>query len=133
MQSTYSQHWWELSTLEKSAKLLGINFDEHVPVHIVPSPCKKAISNQFNIINKLHRYLGFKEKEVLVSSFIYANFNYCPLIWHYWRRRSINNWWSYKLLKGRIHCEMFLSEDFMKYSFRVISWNIRYFHEILLL
>ena len=26
-------------------------------------------------------------------------------------------------IKGRIHCEIFLSEDFMKYSFRVISWN----------
>ena len=26
-------------------------------------------------------------------------------------------------LKGRIHCEIFLSRHFMKYSFRVISWN----------
>ena len=36
-------------------------------------------------------------------------------------------------LKGRIHCEIFLSEHFMKYSFRVISRNIKNFHEILLL
>ena len=37
------------------------------------------------------------------------------------------------LLKGRIHCEIFLSRHFMKYSFRVISWNMKYFHDILLL
>ena len=33
-------------------------------------------------------------------------------------------------LKARIHCETFLSEYFMKYSFRGISWNIKYAHEI---
>ena len=39
----------------------------------------------------------------------------------------------FSFLKGRIHCEIFLSEHFIKYSFRVISWNMKYFHEILLL
>ena len=33
-------------------------------------------------------------------------------------------------LKVKINCETFLSEYFMKYSFRGISWNIKYFHEI---
>ena len=37
------------------------------------------------------------------------------------------------VLKGRIHCEIFLSEHFMNYSFRVILWNMKYFHEMLLL
>ena len=63
-------------TSEKSVKLLGINiddklsFDEHVS-----SLCKKA-NNQLNAISRLHKYLGFKEKEVLINSFVYANFNY---------------------------------------------------------
>ena len=35
-------------------------------------------------------------------------------------------------LKGKVRSEIFLSEDFMKYSFRVISWNLKYFHEILM-
>ena len=34
-------------------------------------------------------------------------------------------------LKGRIHCEIFLSEHFMKYSFRDISWTTKCFHEML--
>ena len=37
------------------------------------------------------------------------------------------------LRKASIHCEIFLSEHFMKYSFRGISGNMKYFHEILLL
>ena len=37
------------------------------------------------------------------------------------------------LFKGRIHCEMFPSEHFIKYNFRGISWTMKYFHEILLL
>ena len=36
-------------------------------------------------------------------------------------------------VKGMIHWEIFFSEDFMKCSFRVILWNIRYFHGTLLL
>ena len=70
-------------TSEKSVKLLGINidnklsFDEHVS-----SLCKKA-SNQLDTKSRLHRYLRFKEKGVLINSFIYAHFNYCPLIWYF--------------------------------------------------
>ena len=33
--------------------------------------------------------------------------------------------------KARIHCENFLSDHFIKYSFRDISLNMKYFHEIL--
>ena len=32
------------------------------------------------------------------------------------------------LLMGKIHCKIFLSEHFMKYSFRIISWNMIYFY-----
>ena len=38
--------------------------------------------------------MGFKEKEVLLKSFVYSNFNYCPLVWHFCSFKS-----SYKILK----------------------------------
>ena len=38
---------------------------------------------QLNPIGRLKRQLGKKELEVIVKSFIYSNFNYCPLIWHH--------------------------------------------------
>ena len=68
-------------TSEKSVKLLGINSDNKLFFdECVSSLCKNA-SNQLNARSRLYRYLRFKEKEVPISSFVYANFNYCPLIW----------------------------------------------------
>ena len=29
-------------------------------------------------------------RKILINSFIYANFNYCPLAWHFSSRKSIN-------------------------------------------
>ena len=79
-------------TSEKSVKLLGINpdnklsFDEHV------SSFLKKASNQLKAKSRLHRYLGFKEKEVPTNSFVYANFNYCRLIWEFCSAKSKENW-----------------------------------------
>ena len=67
---------------ESSVKLLGIeidnklSFDKHIS-----TLCKKA-SNQLNAIGRIQKYMGFKEK-VLINSFVYSNFNYCPLVWHF--------------------------------------------------
>ena len=63
--------------------LLGIsidsklNFDSHIS-----DLCKKA-SMQLNALNRLKAYIGNKEMEILINSFIYSNFNYCPLVWHF--------------------------------------------------
>ena len=46
-------------------------------------------SNQLNAISRLHIHLGFKKKEVLDNSFVYANFNHCPLIWHFCSAKSV--------------------------------------------
>ena len=67
----------------KSVKLLRINTDNKLSLdEHVSSLCKKA-SNQVNVIIRLHRYLRFDEKGVFINSFVYANFNYCPLVWHF--------------------------------------------------
>ena len=28
-------------------------------------------------------FMGFKEKLILINIFVYSNFNYCPLVWHF--------------------------------------------------
>ena len=33
--------------------------------------------------------MGKSEKVAIVNSFIYANFNYCPLVWHFSTCKSI--------------------------------------------
>ena len=37
---------------------------------------------QLNALGRLQQYMGKPEKVAIVKSFIYANFNYCPLVWH---------------------------------------------------
>ena len=65
---------------ESSVLLLGLeidsklNFDKHVS-----KLCHKS-AGQLNGLNRLNRYLGFEEKKMLINSFIYGNFNYCPFV-----------------------------------------------------
>ena len=97
-------------TLEKFVKLLGVtidnksSFDEHVS-----SLCKKA-SNQLNVVTRLHSYLGFKEKEVLLNSFVYASYNYCPLICHFCSAKSVRKIEQIQTRTLRILCNDFDSD-----------------------
>ena len=74
---------------EKNVKLLGVtideklNFDEHVSFL-----CKKAAA-QLNAISRIKYNLGQKEKEAILNSFIFSNFNYCPLVWHFCSAKSM--------------------------------------------
>ena len=69
--------------------LLGItidnrlSFDDHIS-----KLCNKA-SMQLNAIFRLKKYMSQKELEVVLNSFIYSNFNYCPLVWHFSNNKSI--------------------------------------------
>ena len=38
---------------------------------------------QLNALNRLKKYMSEKQMEILLNSFIYSNFNYCPLVWHF--------------------------------------------------
>ena len=51
--------------------------------------CNKS-ADQLNALNRLNRYLDFEEKKILINSFIYDNFNYCPLVWHFRSKNSLN-------------------------------------------
>ena len=67
----------------ETVKVLGVtldyklNFDPHIS-----NICKKAAS-QLNVLKRLKSFIGFAEKEILVQSFVYSNFNYCPLVWYF--------------------------------------------------
>ena len=66
-----------------SADLLGIHIDNKLTFddHIF-TLCNKA-SMQLNAIGRLKHYLCKKDLEVIINSFIYSDFNYCPLVWHF--------------------------------------------------
>ena len=52
-----------------------LSFDDHIS-----KLCNKA-SMQLNTIFRLKKCMSQKELEVVLDSFLYSNFNYCPLVW----------------------------------------------------
>ena len=50
---------------------------------IKSEPWVKLLGINSMLLFRLKDVLNFQAKSVLVQSFIYSNFNYCPLIWHF--------------------------------------------------
>ena len=48
----------------------------------ISSICKKA-AKQLNALKRLGSFLNFTQRKALAQSFVLANFNYCPTIWHF--------------------------------------------------
>ena len=66
---------------EESVPLLGVdiynklNFNKHIG-----TLCKKS-AGQLNAICRIKNVIGTEEIKILIQSFIYSNFNYCPIVW----------------------------------------------------
>ena len=74
---------------ENRVKRLGIEIDNKLSLEQhISTLCNKA-SNQLNAIGRIQKFMGFKEKEVLLNSFVYSNFNYCPFVWHFCSSKSL--------------------------------------------
>ena len=77
-------------TMQSCVKLLSIeadnklNFEKHIS-----NTCKNA-SNQLNGICRLQTFMGYKEKEAIINTFLDSNFNYGCLIWLFNSKKSQN-------------------------------------------
>ena len=92
---------------ENRVKLLDIEIDKKLSCEQhISALCNKA-SNQLNAIGRIQKFMGFKEKEVLLNSFVYSNFNYCPLVWHFCSSKSL-----YKIEKIQERALRLLHNDF---------------------
>ena len=67
--------------LEVDSKL---HFDEHIS-----KLCNKS-AGQLNALCSIRHLIGSEERKILINSFVYSNFNYCPLVWYFSSRKSIN-------------------------------------------
>ena len=71
-------------------KLLETEIDDKLNFnHHINNICKSA-SNQLNVLIRLKHMLGFKERKVLVNTFVMSNFNYCSLVWNFSSAQSLN-------------------------------------------
>ena len=92
---------------ENSVKLLGIEIHNKLPFGQHISTLCNKVSNKLNTIGRIQKFMGFKEKEVLLNSFVYSNFNYCPLVWHFCSSKSL-----YKIEKIQERALRLLHNDF---------------------
>ena len=42
------------------------------------------------MLSRIEHLIGLEERKILINCFINANFNYCPIAWHFSSRESIN-------------------------------------------
>ena len=73
---------------ENSVKPLGIETDNKLAFEQHISTICNKTSNQLKVIGRIQKFMGFKKREVL-NSFVYSNFNYCPLVWLFCSSKSL--------------------------------------------
>ena len=61
-------------------KLLGVEIGNKFFFEKYISTLVKKASNRLNAISRIQKFMGFKEKEILLNSFVYSNLNYCSLV-----------------------------------------------------
>ena len=67
----------------KWVKLLRVKLDNRLNFELNVSDLFKSAARQPNVLLRLKPFLTFESKKVLIESFVYSNFNYCPLVWHF--------------------------------------------------
>ena len=75
---------------KESVELLGIEIDDKLKFEShIRELCRKT-GGQLNSLYRFKKYLSPLSKKVVITSFIFSNFNYCPLIWNYSSAKSKN-------------------------------------------
>ena len=70
-------------TTSSEVDCIGVTIDSKLTLDsYIRNICKKA-SRQLNTLFRLNRYLLPHQRKVLTKSFVLANFNYCPMVWHF--------------------------------------------------
>ena len=76
MKDTYSLNInQEVSNSENCVKLLGVEMDNKISFGKHISTIVKKASTQLNAISRIQKFVSFKEKLILLNSFVYSNFN----------------------------------------------------------
>ena len=63
--------------------LLGIEIDSNLTFKKHIHQLTKNAAGQLNFLSRQSRFLNHDAKRIVIESFILANFNYCPLVWHF--------------------------------------------------
>ena len=114
-----NNHTQNAVKVKLSVKHVGVQIDAELNFNLHIANTLKSISNQHNSFIRLRNFLGFEEKKVLINSYFYSNFNYCPLVWVFSHAKSLKK--AEVLQKGALHflyddCSSPLEQIFKKYG-----------------
>ena len=70
--------------------MLGVQIDDKLNFNLHITNICRSVANQLNALIRLKQFLSFEAKKVLVNSYFYSNFNYCPLVWMFSSAKSLN-------------------------------------------
>ena len=70
-----------MTTHVSSVELVKSQIDDKLNFNLYITNSCRSDANQLNALFRLKRFLGFKEKRILINSYFMAKFNYCPLVW----------------------------------------------------
>ena len=101
-----------------------LNLNEHVR-----RICSKA-SAQISALQRLTGLVDYPSRKAIHSSFIASNFNYCPLVWFFTSRDSINKIDKIQeralrfVLKDHISCykDLLLKPGFDSFRIYAVKW-----------
>ena len=73
-----------------SQKLLGVTIDNKLTFkQHVTTLCNKA-SQKLHALSRVSNYMSFRQRKIIMHSFIISQFGYCPLVWMF-HGRQLNN------------------------------------------
>ena len=71
-------------------KLLGLNIDRNLNFNEHLSSLCRKVGNKLSVLARLSNFMSFKQRGVLLKTFIESQFGYWPLIWMFHGRRVKN-------------------------------------------
>ena len=75
--------------VKSSVKLLGVQNDDELNFNLHMANICRSAANPLDALIRLKKFLGSEEKKILINSYFYSNFNYCPLVWMFSHTKSL--------------------------------------------
>ena len=81
---------WKYKSSTERMRVLGVKIDNKLNFteHILDVGIKA--DRQLNILQRLKKVLNYKSRMVIYKSFLMSNFNYCPIVWMFTGKKSLD-------------------------------------------
>ena len=96
-------------TATSTMKILGMHIDSKLNFNgHIAFLCTKA-GRQLNVLQRMRGSLDYVSKMAIYNSFIISNFNYCPVVWMFTSKSSLNKLENIQKRALRFVCNDFVS------------------------